>query len=234
VAIVRSVQAVKIADCVHHCAFRYGRGELNPYENYIVGLANGVPKDELRARFVEFVRHYRPKDVGEALGVRTERSIPLWLLPWKSWRKLLRPGGWCATPAEVVDLMTQFSAGGILAAHIEREYFWLERAWDNIGKYGYRPEQHSYITVFELRGERESRYVVLDGNHRLSSLAARGESQVLVRRVRWDKAVRGRARLWPLVLSGHVSHGDAMRVFDAYFHGNAKRQRSDDPAPIVG
>jgi hypothetical protein len=229
----RFSRAVAIANCVHYCGFRYGRGEFNPYENYIVGLANGVSREILRTRFVDFIRHYRPHDLGEALGVRTERVIPLWLLPWKSWRKLMRPGGWSESPTSVVDIMTHFSPKGILLSHIMQEYRWLEQAWKNISRNGYQPKWYSYIEVFELRGTHESRFIVVDGNHRLSALAALGQSEVWVRRMPWAIAHRSRARYWPLVISGHVSPGDALRIFDAYFCGNATCHRAPVPAEIL-
>lgn len=228
-----SWRLVRIADCVHYCGFRYGRGEFNPYENYVVGLASHSTRDSLRAAFIEFLRYYRPRDLGEALGTRTERPIPLWLLPWKSWRKLARPGAWSESPEAIVDIMTHFSPKGIPLWQIEREYFWLEQAWETISTKGYQPERYSYINVFELHGPTESRFLVLDGNHRLSALAALGEREVIVRQLPWSRAHRACARYWPLVLSGHITLEDALRIFDAYFNGNIHWYRALEPAPIL-
>jgi hypothetical protein len=226
------VREIPIAKCVHYDGFRYGRNELNPYENYITGLSRGADIGELRMRFSDFLQHYRPVTLGDALGVATRRPVPLWLLPWKSWRKLFRPGGWQESPVDIPDILTHFSPAGIPLSMLEREYFWLERAWASIESNGYIPERHSYIDVFELRGESDSRFIVVDGNHRLSALAALGHETVVVRQGYLSCARRRLSRFWPLVLSGHVSVDDACTLFDAYFYGG-ERARSENAAPIL-
>lgn len=227
------IRRIPIADCVHYCGFHYGRGHFNPYENYITGLARGVPVDELRAAFADFIRHYRPADLGQALGVVTERTVPLWHLPWKSWRKLFRPQGWCDSLDDVVDILTHFSGQGVLQSRIDEEYGWLEGAWRSISESGYQPEAHSYITVFELRSGSSKRYMVIDGNHRISALAALGVTDVLVFQPAWSGARRELAPFWPLVLSRHVGRRDALAIFDAYFDGNITPHRSQTSATIV-
>ncbi|MER2513611.1 MAG: hypothetical protein ABTQ25_14530 [Nitrosomonas ureae] len=227
------IREIAISDCVHYCGFRYGRNEFNPYENYITGLSKGYLLHELQERFIDFIRHYRPQDLGAALGVTTSRSIPLWLLPWKSWRKLLRPNGWQESPADVIDILTHFSPQGVARHFIEREFVWLERAFKTIRDQGYLPEQYGYIEVFELRGQIESRFLVIDGNHRLSALHALGVVRVRARQSLLFRACRNRARFWPLVLSGHVPHGDALAIFDSYFQGNQRPHRSSVPALLL-
>jgi hypothetical protein len=224
---------VRIADCVHPCAFRYGRDEFNPYENYVAGLARGRPRAELRARIFDFLRHYRPADVGEALGVATSRRVPLWQLPWKSWRKLVRPGGWTSSLEDVLDLLTYFCPQGIRWTRVAEEFHWLERSWHAISREGYRPERYGYIEVFELADAQGSSFLVLDGNHRLASLHAAGAATVLVRRRPFRVARRRWAAFWPLVLSGHVSLDDARTIFDAFRRGNANIQRAPQPAALL-
>ena len=228
-----SLREVRIADCVHPCAFRYGRDEFNPYENYVAGLARGAPLGELRRRFVDFIRYYRPTDVGAALGVALARPVPLWRLPWKSWRKLARPGGWTASPDEVVDILTYFCPQGVRWSRIAEEFHWLERSWRFICAEGYRPERYGYSEVFELADAGESSFLVLDGNHRLSALHAAGARTALVRRRAFQVAHRRRARFWPLVLTGHVRLDDARRTFDAYRRGNAAVHRAAEAAPLL-
>ncbi|MDD2663765.1 MAG: hypothetical protein PHD19_08395 [Dechloromonas sp.] len=227
------IREIAIADCVHYCGFRYGRNEFNPYENYITGLADGHPQEDLRQRFIDFIRHYRPRDLGEALSVTTSHSIPLWLLPWKSWRKLFRPGGWQKSVADVIDIVTHFSPQGVKWDRIEEEFTWLESAFATIRDHGYQPEKYGYIEVFELCAPKESRFLVTDGNHRLGALHALGEKRVRVRHPLCFSAHRTRARYWPLVLSGHLSLRDALAIFDGYFHGNRTPHRAFHPTPIL-
>lgn len=226
------IREIAIADCVHYCGFLYGHNKCNPYENYISGLANKCLVADLRERFVDFIRHYRPKDIGEALSVTTTTSVPLWLLPWKSWLKLYCPGGWQES-TDVVDIFTSFSPKGVEWRCIEREFKWLERAWSAIRNQGYLPERYGYIQVFELRAETHSRFLIIDGNHRLSALHALGKQRVVVRQPHFFSATRSRARFWPLVLSGHVPHQDALKIFDGYLRGNLTPHRAASPAPIL-
>ncbi len=227
------IRRIAIGDCVHYCGFPYGRNAFNPYENFITGLSRGMDVEALKASFVEFLRFYRPADLGTALGVITRSPVPLWWLPWKSWRKLWKREGWHDTPAEVIDVMTQFSSIGIPRSLVEHEFHWLQRAWDSIRQKGYRPTEHAYIQVHELRHASSSRYIVIDGNHRLSALAALGYSEVEVMQHRLAVTSRHHVRLWPLVLSGHVHPGDALAIFDAYFIGNDRPCRSAIPAELV-
>lgn len=227
------IREVAIADCVHFCGFRYGRNDFNPYENYIMGLAAGEPVTQLRDRFVDFILHYRPSHMGEALGIETSKSIPLWWLPWKSWLKLLRPGAWQESTAGVLDILTYFTPKGVEWHRIEEEFFWLERAFSVISNFGYQPECFGYIDVFELRGENVSRFMVVDGNHRLSALHALGQQRVKVRQRLFHRANRKHARLWPLVLSGHVPYRDALAIFDGYIAGNSLPHRAEVPATLL-
>lgn len=227
------IREVAIADCVHFCGFRYGRDEFNPYENYILGLANGEPIVQLRERFVDFLCYYRPRYLGEALGITTTKPVPLWWLPWKSWLKLLRPGAWQESTRDVLDILTYFTPIGIEWCRIEEEFFWMERALTTMRDLGYQPEQFGYIEVFELRGNQGSRFLVIDGNHRLGALHALGRKKAIVRQRPFHRASRNQARLWPLVLSGHVSYRDALAIFDSYVAGNHTPHRAEEPAPLL-
>lgn len=224
------LRRIRIDDCVHYCGFAYGQQRFNPYENYILGLSRQQPPQVLQAQFETFIQHYRPRDLATALGTSTQQPVRLWHLPWKSWRKLWRREGWCENPEQVIDILTHFCEQGVRRSRLREEYLWLEQAWQRISREGYRPDEHSYISVFELRGASKSRYIVVDGNHRLSALAALGHSEVLVRQPWGACARRAHAPFWPLVLSGHVVRQDALKLFDAYFTGNDHPQRASLPA----
>ena len=95
------------------------------------------------------------------------------------------------------------------------------------------PKQHSYINVFELRRGDDCRCLVLEGNHRRSALAALGHKEIMVAQHFFSSARRANARYWPLVLSRHILHADALTIFDAYFTGNHVPARSTLPADLV-
>ncbi len=225
-------RTVAIADCVHFCAYRYGRNEPNPYEEYAHRLHSGSPLSRVRDAFVEFLRRYRPRDMSEALGIRLSKTYPLWFLPWRARRNALGNPGWVASPNEVVDVMTHFCAAGIPAKMLEREYAHHEESLSAMRTAGYLPDRFGYITARELRGER-SAYLVTDGNHRLSALSALGHSTVTIRLLRGLAIRRDRAARWPLVDAGLMTKEDALHVFDAYIHGNSTPLQCDEPAEIV-
>src|SRR5688572_26666666 len=99
---------VPINECVHYCAFRYGCGAFNPYENYAFALTRGEPVVEARERFVDFLRHYRPRTLGEALGLELTRDYGLWQFPWLKGVRASNgiPHGWADDPDDFPDIIT--------------------------------------------------------------------------------------------------------------------------------
>jgi hypothetical protein len=227
------VLSIPIDRCRHYNGYRYGASAFNPYENYIVGMQQGVDRAALRARFEDFLLHFRPRDLGELLQVPLSRPVPMWVHPWDA-RAPIRPhGGWLETAASVEDIITHFSEQGIERSKIAGEYFWLERAFDTIGRMGYQPERFSYINVLELRDGGESVYIVKDGNHRLSSLVAFGHTHVVVSLDLNETVDVAKCARWPHVLSGLYSADDARALARVYFRGVDGFPRSAVPASIL-
>lgn len=225
--------SIPIDRCRHYNGYKYGSSAFNPYENYIVGLQQGVDRAVLRARFEDFLQHFRPRHLGELLQVPLSRPVPMWVYPWDA-RAPIRPnGGWIETAAAVEDIITHFSEQGIQRSKIAGEYFWLERAFDTIAAEGYRPEQFSYIDVLELRDGADSVYIVKDGNHRLSSLVAFGRTHVAVSRDANEIVDLSRCARWPHVVSGLYSVADARALVRAYFEGVTGFPRAAVPAAIL-
>ena len=225
-------KTVRISDCAHFCAYRYGRDEINPYETYARGLARERPLDEIRAEFADYLRHFRPAHLSEALGVPLSREYPLGYLPWRTPRQVSARPGWHPRAADIVDVMTYFSAEGIPASGLHKEFAWHENAFLAMRRDGYQPRRFGYITVRELRGTR-SVYLVTDGNHRLSALSALGHVDVIVAQPPGAVVDRGTADRWPLVKAGLVDLDDALRIFDAYLDGHAAPLRTMVPTAVV-
>ena len=226
------IREVPVRDCVHFCAYRYGRDEPNPYERYAMALVKGVSLQEIRKEFVHAVSRYRPRNLGQALGTSLSRPYPLWWLPWRKPEQVVRFPGWVRSANDVIDVMTHFSDEGIPRKQLEKEYAWHENAFYSISRQGYQPERHSFITARELRGERSS-YLVTDGNHRISMLSALGVRSVTVKLPRGTTVVRADVEEWPLVRAGMMARDDALAVFDAYHLGN-RTPVSSIPAVVVG
>lgn len=219
--------------CRHYCAFKYGSGSFNPYENYIVGLHEGTPVGELRQRFEDFLMYYRPRDFGGVFGIELSRRVPLWVYPWYLDRSFDPNNGWLDDLDEVPDIITHFCDQGIRRSRIEEEYFWHERAYATVSTQGYRPRDNSFIEALEFAKGDESVYLLTDGNHRVSALAALGHEEVMIKvrgSVRWDGENH---REWPQVRFGTYSEQDAIKLFNVYFEGVRGFSRSNQPARII-
>lgn len=224
---------VPISRCRHFCAFRYGSRTFNPYENYLVGLHQGVPRGELQQRFEDFIRYFRPRTFGEVFDIELSRRVPLWLYPWSVAECTDPDRGWLAEPDEVPDIITHFCEKGVLRSRIAEEYRWLEGAYESISKRGYRPRENSYVEAFELNNGNESVYVLTDGNHRVSALAALGHRDVMIKitqSVRWNG---GSYLRWPRVRDGTYREKDAMALCAVYFAGVNGFRRSSRPAVFL-
>jgi len=224
---------VPISCCRHYNGYRYGSGAFNPYENYIVGLHRGVDRALLRARFEDFLLHFRPRHFGELLQVPLSTRVPLWVYPWHASVAAGSTGGWLENADSVVDIITHFSEQGIQRSKIEGEYFWLERAYETIASQGYQPRRFSYIDVFELRDRDTRVFIVKDGNHRLSSLAAFGHARVVVHRDAREVFDLSAHQGWAQVVQGLYTPADALALTRAYFRGVDGFSRSATPAAIL-
>jgi hypothetical protein len=229
---------VPIENCVHFCGFRYGHGDYNPYETYTTGLHSGENQDNLRRQFIDFLQHYRPRDMGQALGISLTRHYPLWLYPWKRFpkEKFSLSNGWFGDPSQSPDILTHFSDRGILRWRIEEEWRWMERAYVFIKKEGYNPCWHrSYVTVRELRRKDKSgAFLLLDGNHRVSAMSALSFGNVLCKRLYFDIVHEEGIDSWFGVRKGYYTREDALSILGAYFTGNHNYRTDSIPAPIIG
>lgn len=226
-----SIITVPIQHCRHYTAFAYGNNSINPYENYICSMHQGMPPATRRRNFYEFLQYYRPKNVSEALGVATQRKYPLWSYPWNSALKAQNVV-WTEDPNAIPDIITHFSEKGILEFRILQEFFWLENAYYTIKNYGYLPEKYGYCTAWKLKIHDNSvRYLITDGNHRISALSALGIQEVAVTITSTIEIAE--CKEWIGIKNGHFTIDDAVSVFRAYFPVRTTWKTTDEPATII-
>jgi len=229
---------ISIDQCVHYCGFRYGRLEYNPYEQYLLDLLNHVPLLIARRRFVEFLVYYRPRHMGEALGlINLSKEYPLWVYPWQRFqpREFTIHKNWCNTPNDFPDILTHFCESGILSFRIDEEFFWLERALYSISENDYQPEHYnSYIRTLQLcRSDGKCAYLLLDGNHRVGTMSVLGHKTVKIEHKSTDIVFERDCDRWYGVQEGFFSREDALRIFNAYFEGNHNYRTTRSPARIL-
>ena len=234
----RTIKA-PISQCVHFCGHRYGRDEYNPYETYLVDLCKGVPVEQARQRFIDFLQHYRPRHFGAALGLGEglSKEYPLLAFPWQEMavKYFTEPQGWHSYPDACPDILTNFSEAGILMRRIEEEFFWLERALESIRTKGYQPFRHgSFIRSRTLRrADGTETYLLTDGNHRIAAMSALGHKMVLMRQAATELVLETECDNWFAVRAGFVQREDALRIFNAYFQGNRAYRTTDEPARLL-
>lgn len=223
---------VPISRCVHYGAFRYGHGEPHPYETYTRLLVRDGNRAAAREWFVEFLRYYRPKTFGESIGADLAGTHGLWHFPWI--RRRPAGNGWFEDPLGFPDIVTQFSAEGILWFRIEQEFFWLERAVYSIRRHGYKPGGVNGVIGWRyVRTDGTEAFLLLDGNHRVSALAALGIETVELVYLPRDTVYEKDVQRWPQVKNGYFLQDDAARVFQAYFLGNPRWKTTDTAAPLL-
>jgi hypothetical protein len=237
---------VPIAKCVHYGGFRYGHNEYNPLETYLIDLHNNLQISRARWKFIHFLLHYRPRHMGEALGLdNLSRDYPMWTYPWDIINLENPYNAWCDFPDTCPDILTHFCESGILSLRIDEEFFWGERALYSIASSGYkvgkrnvsRDNSSSYfpIKTFELRKcDDRSAYILLDGNHRVSALSALGYKVVTVEQAATHIAFEKDCGDWYGVKKGFYTREDALSIFNLYFKGNHNYQTTSNPAPIIG
>ncbi len=228
---------IVINNCVHFGGFRYGHDDYNPYETYLLKLVKGYPISYIRNEFIEFLKCYRPKNIGEALGIKLSKDYPLWIFPWKRFRKsnFYSQKGWYQEINLIPDIITHYSYKGIPFHRIEEEFLWLERSLQSINKCGYLPEKYGYIEAIELlKNDNSSAYILTDGNHRVSALSALGIQEKILIKIKINNIIKEcDNNRWFGVKKRYYKNEDALLIFNSYFLGNKNYVTSSIPARII-
>ncbi len=227
---------IPINHCVHYCGFQYGANQLNPYENYIVALSAGHSINKVRRQFIDFLMYYRPRTMGDALDIKLSRPYPLWIYPWIPFTKqeFNLERGWFDTPNQPPDILTYFCEQGILTSRIDQEFYWLEQALYDIRQFGYLPDQFGYAQTMQFcKAYGQTRYLVLDGNHRLSALVALGFKTVRVQQSPSTVVRDSEYEKWFGVQAGFYTPDDALHMFNAYFERGCEYRTTLVPAMLI-
>lgn len=230
------LKSVGIENCVHYCGFIYGRNQYNPYEDFVRRIHLGKNTDIIQSKFMDFFRFYRPKFLGEALGVTLSKNYPLWIYPWqKKYPKSNSSNyGWHEKPDEVLDIMTQFCKSGIPTDLLIKEFGWLQAAYQSIKAKGYTPKAYGYAYgKLLLKNNLDYRVLLIDGNHRTSALSVLGEKEIELLYKKKEIVRERDCSKWPGVKQGRFKEEDALKIFNAYFSGNENYRTTQIPAEYV-
>ncbi|QSA99629.1 hypothetical protein JWZ98_13115 [Methylomonas sp. EFPC1] len=218
---MKNICDIQIEDCVHYRGFRYGGFGSNIYEDYIISLLAGEDISTIKKEFVFRVLLYNGSDFGSALGLTLDRVYRPWLFPWLFAPYYISHNYYfdLYNAYDNPDIICHFSFDGVLASHINREFVFLERALEKISE-GYQPDAYGYVTVAKMMLGSQVRYLVLDGNHRISALHALGYKTVRARVLGAWLARRSLMYIWPGVITNYFAIEDALKIFDRYFYEN--------------
>jgi hypothetical protein len=223
---------IPIKECVHYCGFKYGGVSYNPYETYIIGLANNENIITLRRQFIQFLMYYRPHNCAEALNIKLSRNIAMWTYPWDKISKesfFDTNRYWFNDLSSIEDLLTHFSEKGILSYRIDEEFSWLERAFFLIRNQGF--SSNLYVTALQMKKKDGNAYLLLDGNHRTSALTALGYDSVpaKINKIIYEKDIDD----WFAIREGILPKEDAFSIFKAYFKTNTNYLVGKSSAKII-
>ena len=225
-----AVARVPVDACYHYRGARYGGFGNHPYEDYLCGLARGDERHALRQRIADLLLNSRPRTMDQALSLELG-DWPIWQYPWVPAPR--RPVSELTDPHANTDPMCHWCAGGVLASQVNREFGWLEGAFDNLQRLGYQPETYGFVRCLELRSTDRSAYIVLDGNHRLGAWFALGHSVMDVKLARSPKVRREDVERWPRVRDGSIGPDRALRIFDRYFERVNPPLRTMNPGCLI-
>jgi hypothetical protein len=161
-----------------------------------------------------FLKDFRPTSISALAGVHDEPPLPLFVYPWGTFND-------SGATNDKEASQSRF-CGPSSDAFVEVEYTRTLALHAALRIDGYRPYQypHSFVGgtwLTAIGGER--RFVVMQGNHRMASLAHLGVAEVAVRTGRFAIAEVREADLdrWPLVRTGRCSKAHARQVFGLFF-----------------
>lgn len=223
-------ESVQISSCRHYRGWRYGCFGNNLYEDYIVGIIKGESKASLRKQFLRRIVAIRGETMSDLLGIQTSRIYPPWVYPW-SWKSVYakyKP----VFAKDNPDIVCHTSPDGFFASHLDREFAWCEGAMETIRQNGYQPKDFSYVKVLRLVGHNGLlSHIVLDGNHRISVLAALDVQNIEVT-VCSSVCIKN-LKFWPGVIAGRYALSDAAAIFDRYFIEENRKIEEKIPRSIL-
>lgn len=167
-----------------------------------------------------FLKHFTPKSICDVTDKKLGCDVlPLFNYPWGTFKR--------NEQISLKDPMTSRFCGPSEDEFIRDEFERTISLYKKIKTSGYRPWTYgnSFIGgTFLINNEGQTRFVVLQGNHRMAILAHLKYQSIDVREVRGylTKVLEKDSDNWLLVKSGKCSVHVAHAVFSLYFRENGK------------
>lgn len=166
----------------------------------------------------KYLKDFCPDSISSVAGIFDEPSIPLFEYPWGSFNKKYKK----KSPE-----LSRF-CGPSSEDFIRKEFVRTMGLYEKILEEGYLPNKfpNSYIGgTWLIAEDGRSKFVVMQGNHRMAILSHLGYSKIEVRSMRGViRSVReSDLKKWPMVRKGICSETHARKIFLMFFDGQSIR-----------
>ncbi len=229
---------VETQRCVHLSGQRYDGDPPPAPVRYLRALLDGEPVLQVRRVLIDHLRCYRPGDLAEALGLDAlEGTHRDWIYPWERPRPRhsVVKKMWHERTDQLPGVLYHFSADGIPTELLDAEFTLFEAALESLRSEGYRPTRHrDPVRVQALvEGGRALRFIVLDGHHRVTAMAALGRSSFDAICRPADDVILEQLPRWYGVRRGAFSSADAQKIFAGYARGPLRAAPASEPASLL-
>jgi len=217
IGIDRKRPVVEIEKCAGYRFPRFGPGGAHPLQLAAALYAKSGSTDAATRFLYDEIAKFRPMTLAQSLFDSNEaRYAPLNTLPaltiFHPWnRKMQVVSGFLGQGSDTYKAVSRAK----LAAKVKA----LTTLVDSLARLGYRPEEFGFVRGYFLLRNSEYRFLLTEGTHRVSSLAALGYERIEVRLARRQAAVVDVADVdrWPHVRSGYCSRVLALQLVSRYF-----------------
>lgn len=159
-----------------------------------------------------YLKNFTPYNINSCIKKKLNNKLKLFQYPW----------GWINTNAINKDPYESRFCGPSNEEFIQKEFYNTIKLYDIIKKQGYKPLTfpNNFVSgTLLIKKNREKKFIVLQGNHRVAILAHLGLKKIDVRTLKGVRKVNEKdLKKWPNVINGLCSEKEAKEIFDYFFY----------------
>ena len=144
----------------------------HPLVETIKAYKNNPKIKYTKTKLYTFHKNFAPKNTNEALGIKSKTTLPIFKYPW----------GYFRLNARKKSQITSGFCGPSSDQLISNEFNKIISLYNDIKDNGYKTITKRSIIggTFLIKNNGKKKFVVLQGNHRISVLSVLGQKKVLV------------------------------------------------------
>ncbi len=158
---------------------------------------------------------FTPEDMCQAFGYDSSMcDLPLYVFPWGKFRLGCN---------KLKDRLKSRFCGPTELGQIQKQYNDTINLYKSIKKSGHQVVRHKSVIggTYIINKNNDKRFIVLQGNHRMSVLSALGYDKVLVYTMDGylKKIEESKIDSWKEVLRGNCGKDLALKIFNSFYNG---------------